>query len=106
MLQEVLPEGASFGIVHRWLSVHGLVLDCGQFDGAGEVRHPCKADGRSRDCRHTISHAPMTISEYVEFCFAPARDVDKGVRMFFWTVRRPVQGFCGTAPGSSSPVTS
>ena len=83
MLQEVLPEGASFGIVHRWLSVHGLVLDCGQFDGAGEVRHPCKADGRSRDCRHTISHAPMTISEYVEFCFAPARDVDKGVRMFF-----------------------
>jgi hypothetical protein len=29
-----------------------------------------------------------------------------GVRMFFWTVRRPVQGFCGIARGSSSPVTS
>lgn len=29
-----------------------------------------------------------------------------GVRMFFWTVRRPVQDFCGIARGSSSPVTS
>ena len=26
--------------------------------------------------------------------------------MFFWTVRRPVQGVCGIAGGSSSPVTS
>ena len=30
----------------------------------------------------------------------------EGVRMFFWTVRRPVQDFCGIARGSSSPVTS
>ena len=29
-----------------------------------------------------------------------------GLRMFFWTVRRPVQDFCGIARGSSSPVTS
>ena len=26
--------------------------------------------------------------------------------MFFWTARRPVQGVCGIAPGSSSPVAS
>ena len=31
---------------------------------------------------------------------------DGGLRMFFWTVRRPVQDFCGIARGSSSPVTS
>ncbi|MGN2335141.1 CAT RNA binding domain-containing protein, partial [Bifidobacterium longum] len=31
--------------------------------------------------------------------------VNAGVRMFFWTVRRPVQDFCGIARGSSSPVT-
>ena len=30
----------------------------------------------------------------------------RGLRMFFWTVRRPVQDFCGIARGSSSPVTS
>lgn len=33
-------------------------------------------------------------------------DRTEGVRMFFWTVRRPVQDFCGIARGSSSPVTS
>ena len=33
-------------------------------------------------------------------------DRTEGVRMFFWTVRRPVQDFCGIARDSSSPVTS
>lgn len=33
-------------------------------------------------------------------------DRTEGLRMFFWTVRRPVQDFCGIARGSSSPVTS
>ncbi|BAJ70237.1 hypothetical protein BLIF_0090 [Bifidobacterium longum subsp. infantis 157F] len=31
-------------------------------------------------------------------------DRTEGVRMFFWTVRRPVQDFCGIARGSSSPA--
>ena len=35
-----------------------------------------------------------------------ASEQEMGVRMFFWTVRRPVQDFCGIARGSSSPVTS
>ena len=39
-------------------------------------------------------------------CIFSAFNIIWGVRMFFWTVRRPVQDFCGIARGSSSPVTS